>query len=348
MSEIVLKQLSKFYGAYCAVRDVSLEVRQGELFTILGPSGSGKSTLLGLIAGLTMPTSGSVLFGTRDVTYSSSAARNVGLVFQSYALFPHMSVFDNVAFPLRVRKVFKSDVEEAVNGALETVRLKHLASRRPSELSGGQQQRVALARAFVFKPDILLLDEPLGALDRKLREEVQVELRDLQRRLGITTVLVTHDQEEALSLSDRVMVLDQGQIRQVGTPEEVYTNPADRFVANFLGTANVFSGEVRDSAAGWVMTLKSGHSVPCRAPLRTSLSNSEMIVRPENIRLTTVNETAPSARIRDVIYLGQTVKYVLDGELGEIVASSNSLDRFRVGDDVTVTWDRTGTWHLAA
>jgi len=218
LSSIHLQGVSRHYGAFAAVDDVSLDVEHGEFVTILGPSGSGKTTVLTMIAGLNTPTAGSIHIGGRDVTALPASQRNIGLVFQSYALFPHMTVFDNVAFPLSVRRIGRAETKRRVEEALARVRLESFARRKPSQLSGGQQQRVALARAIVFQPDILLLDEPLGALDRKLREEVQVELRRLQRSLGITTILVTHDQEEALSLSDRIVVLDRGKVQQSRHP----------------------------------------------------------------------------------------------------------------------------------
>src|SRR5436309_11335761 len=238
MSAITLDGVSKHYAAVRAVEGVDLEVKPGEFVTILGPSGSGKSTLLNLIAGLTDPSAGRIWIGGRDVTWLPSAKRNVGLVFQSYALFPNMSAAANVGFPLAARGMRGAEAAARVEEALRLVRMTGLERRRPSQLSGGQQQRVALARAIVFKPDILLLDEPLAALDRKLREELQVELKQLQRTLRVTTILVTHDQEEALSLSDRIMVLDESRTQQVANPAEAYLKPANRFVAEFLGIAN--------------------------------------------------------------------------------------------------------------
>src|SRR5215217_1668550 len=224
MSDIRLEGVSKRYGAVAAADEVDLSVAQGEFVTILGPSGSGKTTLLSLIAGLNRPTAGRIFIGGRDVTDAPPQQRNIGLVFQSYALFPHMTVLENVLFPLSVRKIGGAAARTQALDALKLVRLDGLQDRRPSQLSGGQQQRVALARAIVFKPVILLLDEPLGALDRKLREELQVELKQLQRSLGVTTLLVTHDQEEALSLSDRIMVLDEGRTGLV-RPERVRVGP---------------------------------------------------------------------------------------------------------------------------
>ena len=347
MSDISLSHITKMYGTFAAVESVALNVDQGELVTILGPSGSGKTTLLSLIAGLIQPSSGEIHIGGRDVTRLPSGQRNVGLVFQSYALFPHMTVFNNVAFPLRVRNYASKEIEEAVAKALQTVRLQHLAARKPSQLSGGQQQRVALARAFVFQPDILLLDEPLAALDRKLREEVQVELRELQRKLNITTVLVTHDQEEALSLSDRIMVLDEGRIQQIGSPEEVYLRPANRFVADFLGTANFLSGSVHRTDEAWHMKLETGLDVPCSPPPGSDHSDRCMIIRPEKLTLGSSEEAGPRASVRDAIYLGQTVRYVLDTEIGDgLVAVAAPEPRYKVGEKVTLQWKPADTWFV--
>jgi putative spermidine/putrescine transport system ATP-binding protein len=315
--------VSKRYGTVAAADNVDLNVAQGEFVTILGPSGSGKTTLLSLIAGLNRPTSGRIFIGGRDVTEAPAQERNIGLVFQSYALFPHMTVLDNVLFPLGVRKITGAVARERAIDALKLVRLDGLQDRRPSQLSGGQQQRVALARAIVFKPDILLLDEPLGALDRKLREELQVELKQLQRTLGVTTLLVTHDQEEALSLSDRIMVLNHGRTQQVAAPTEAYLKPANRFVAEFLGIAN-FIG------------IDGG---------RTGL------VRPERLKLETVgvNGGRP-ARVIEAIYLGQMVRYHLQLDEGAtpMVAAVPFVGRaYEAGEKVSVSWDATDLWPVA-
>jgi putative spermidine/putrescine transport system ATP-binding protein len=323
MSDIRLEGVSKRYGAVAAADDVDLSVTQGEFVTILGPSGSGKTTLLSLIAGLNRPTSGRIFIGGRDVTNATAQERNIGLVFQSYALFPHMTVLENVLFPLGVRRINGAAARQQALGALRLVRLEGLQDRRPSQLSGGQQQRVALARAIVFKPDILLLDEPLGALDRKLREELQVELKQLQRTLGVTTLLVTHDQEEALSLSDRIMVLDKGRTQQVATPTEAYLKPANRFVAEFLGIAN-FVG------------LDGG---------RTGL------VRPERVRIAEAGGDGAGARVIEAIYLGQMVRYHLQlekGSAGPMVAAVPFVGRaFAAGDRVAVSWDVADIWPVA-
>jgi len=323
MSDIRLEGVTRRYGAVAAADNVDLAVAQGEFVTILGPSGSGKTTLLSLIAGLNRPTSGRIFIGGRDVTEAPAQERNIGLVFQSYALFPHMTVLENVLFPLGVRKITGATARAQALEALKLVRLEGLQDRRPSQLSGGQQQRVALARAVVFKPDILLLDEPLGALDRKLREELQVELKQLQRTLGVTTLLVTHDQEEALSLSDRIMVLNHGRTQQVAAPAEAYLKPANRFVAEFLGIAN-FIG-IDGGRIG--------------------------LVRPERVRLEAagVNGGKP-ARVVEAIYLGQMVRYhlELEGEAAPMVAAMPFVGRaYAAGEKVSVSWDATDLWPVA-
>jgi putative spermidine/putrescine transport system ATP-binding protein len=321
MSDIRLEGVTKRYGPVAAADNVDLAVAQGEFVTILGPSGSGKTTLLSLIAGLNRPTSGRIFIGGRDVTAATAQERNIGLVFQSYALFPHMTVLENVLFPLGVRKITGAAARSQALEALKLVRLDGLEGRRPSQLSGGQQQRVALARAVVFKPDILLLDEPLGALDRKLREELQVELKQLQRTLGVTTILVTHDQEEALSLSDRIMVLDHGRTQQVATPAEAYLRPANRFVAEFLGIANF-------------VVLPDGR---------------QGLVRPERVRLAAGANGGKPARVLEAIYLGQMVRYHLALENGAagapMVAAAPFVGRaFAAGEQVAVSWDSADVW----
>jgi len=346
MSTIDLTGVAKHYGPVVALADLDLRVAQGELVTILGPSGSGKTTLLTLIAGLSAPSAGRIDIGGRDVTYLPAAKRNVGLVFQSYALFPHMSVADNVAFPLSVRGLSRGESERKVADALHLVQLSGFERRRPSQLSGGQQQRVALARAFVFEPEILLLDEPLGALDRKLREQLQVELRQLQRSLGITTILVTHDQEEALSLSDRIVVLDQGRVQQIATPEEAYLRPANRFVADFLGTANLFEGVVHNAVGGWCVRLDDGADIVCADPGVAPGSPAAAIVRPERVTLEPAEGGAGlRATVSDVIYLGQALRYHLDLAGRTVIATSTDRGaRFAAGAPVRLTWRPDDVW----
>ena len=279
-----LRGVRRDFAGVRALRDVSLEVAGGEFLTLLGPSGSGKTTLLNLVAGFDVPDSGRVLLDGRDVTDLPPERRGFGMVFQGYALFPQLSVAENVAFPLRVRRIGRAEREARVRAALDLVRLGPLALRLPAQLSGGQQQRAALARALVFEPAVLLLDEPLAALDQELRGKLREELRDLHRRIGRTLLNVTHDQDEALSLSDRIAVLDRGRLVQVGTPAELYEHPATRFVAGFLGAANIMSGTVKESGAGWVALHVGGLRMLVRGVARPGEAIL-LSLRPERIAL---------------------------------------------------------------
>ncbi len=346
MSGVDLVAVAKRYGAVAAVDDVSLAVAEGEFVTILGPSGSGKSTMLNLIAGLTAPSAGRIVIGGRDVTDLPPAQRNVGLVFQSYALFPNMTVQANIAFPLDVRGVAAEESSRRVAEAVGLVRLDGLEARRPDQLSGGQQQRVALARAIVFRPDILLLDEPLAALDRKLREAVRVELRRLQRRLGITTILVTHDQEEALSLSDRVVVLDGGRVRQSGRPEEAYLRPRSRFVAEFLGLANFFEGRIERSESTRFLITDDTLAIPIGDPELAAGARSLALVRPERVTIGAADATGFAGTVTDAIYLGQTIRYhiALPHRREIIAATGDGGIRYEPGAPVTVSWRAGDVW----
>jgi putative spermidine/putrescine transport system ATP-binding protein len=297
-------RLRKHFGDVVAVADVDLTIQPGEFFTLLGPSGSGKTTLLRLIAGFERPDSGRIELSGRDVTRVPPYSRNVNTVFQDYALFPHMTVAENIEYGLRVRHVPKPQRRERVAQALEMVRLPGLGSRKPAQLSGGQRQRVALARAIVNEPGVLLLDEPLGALDLKLRQEMQTELLRVQREVGITFVYVTHDQEEALTMSDRVAVLNRGSIEQIGAPIEVYERPRTAFVAGFIGVSNLIE--------------RDGH---------------QMTVRPEKITLLSGGQPEPAGthvetgQIRDVIYAGVLTRYVVDLDAGgELVVSRQNAE----------------------
>jgi ABC-type Fe3+/spermidine/putrescine transport system ATPase subunit len=299
VSKLRLSGIEKEYGSTVAVAGIDLEVRDGEFMTLLGPSGCGKTTTLGLIAGFFPPTRGEIYVKGQPVGGLPPFKRDVGVVFQDYALFPHMSVSENVAFGLRMRKVEGPEIEKRVNEALELVQLAGLEARRPLELSGGQRQRVALARALVIRPAVLLLDEPLSNLDLKLREEMRVEIAGLQRRLGITTVFVTHDQGEALVMSDRIAVMNAGRIEQVGAPAEIYERPATRFVAEFIGRMNLFSEGARLVA-----------------------------IRPERARLAKYRPAdgfARAAKVRQVLYLGATLEYhlTLDGGERALVEAPN-------------------------
>jgi putative spermidine/putrescine transport system ATP-binding protein len=325
-----LAGLRKSYGQVAAVAGVDLQIAEGEFFTMLGPSGSGKTTLLRLIAGFERPDAGSVELGGTDVTRDPPYARDVNTVFQDYALFPHMSVLENVEYGLRVRRVAKADRRRRVQQALEMVRLTGFSGRKPIQLSGGQRQRVALARAIVNEPEVLLLDEPLGALDLKLRQEMQVELKRIQREVGITFIYVTHDQEEALTMSDRLAVFNQGSVEQVGTPIDVYEHPASEFVAGFIGISNV---------------LERG--------------GRHITIRPEKIRLLADGEQAApgshveSGRIEDVVYLGMLTRYVIAlAEGGTLTAVRQNMETAAAealgarGRAVSVAWRDEQTYEV--
>jgi putative spermidine/putrescine transport system ATP-binding protein len=306
-----LRGLTKRYGQVTAVDGIDLDIREGELLTLLGPSGSGKTTTLRMVAGFELPTEGTIELGGADVTARPPFERDVNTVFQDYALFPHMRVAENVGYGLRVRGVPKAERRERVAAALAQVRLDRFGDRRPSELSGGQRQRVALARALVNRPRVLLLDEPLGALDRQLRQEMQVELKAIQAEVGITFVVVTHDQEEALTMSDRIAVLRDGRIEQVGAPAEVYERPANPFVAGFIGTSNVLAGQAAAELVGEPGTFT---------------------VRPEKIHLLDPGDEVPAGRcqaagtVRDVAYAGPVTRLTVRLEVGgELVVLQQNL-----------------------
>ncbi|MBI3457863.1 MAG: ABC transporter ATP-binding protein [Candidatus Rokubacteria bacterium] len=339
-----LRGVSKAYGSVTAVAGVSCEIGPGELVTLLGPSGSGKSTLLMTIAGFVTPDQGEILLNGGSVLGLPPYRRNIGVVFQQYALFPHLTAFQNVAYPLAVRGVPGPARVRAVREALELVKLTGLEARYPRQLSGGQQQRVALARALVFRPAILLMDEPLGALDRKLRAEMQLEIRSIQKRLAITTVYVTHDQEEALTISDRIAVMHQGRFVQVGSPVELYDHPGTTFVADFLGESNLLRGEVLAVEAG-VMTVKTVGGLVTRATSRGHFRRGDPVIlalRPERVRLRGEGEgNAYRAAVDQVIYLGAALRLVLrlNGEtLVVSVSRQGSEDLPRAGEPVTVGW----------
>src|SRR3954463_1367652 len=301
MARLELIDLSKRYGDQIAVAEVTLDVADGEFLVLLGPSGCGKTTTLRMIAGLIEPSGGAARIGGTDVTYLPPWRRNTGMVFQSYALFPHMTVADNVAFGLEMRKIGKSEIEARTREALRLVRLEGYEARLPRQLSGGQQQRVALARARAIRPDVLLLDEPLSNLDAKLREEVRIEIRELQRQLGLTAIMVTHDQEEALTVADRLVVMADGEIRQIGSQRDLYERPADRFVAGFVGRSTFLPGRV--TATGTFETT-GGIAIACRAAPGTGAAT--LALRPEAIRLDPPPDAANrlSGEIEFVSYLG--------------------------------------------
>ncbi|MET0567545.1 MAG: ABC transporter ATP-binding protein [Hyphomicrobiaceae bacterium] len=305
MARLELDTVTKRYGDFHAVRDVSLEVPDGEFLVLLGPSGCGKTTTLRIIAGFVEATSGMVRLGGQDVTALPPWKRNAGLVFQNYALFPHLTVAENVAFGLEMRKVAKADIAPRVAEALRLVRLGHLGERLPRQLSGGQQQRVALARALVFKPDVLLLDEPLSNLDAKLRQEVRIEIRELQRQLGLTTIMVTHDQEEALTMADRLVVMSDGAVRQLGTQRDLYERPTSRFVAGFVGRSTFLEGRVVSPGA---FLTEGGLEIKCAD---CTAGPASLALRPERILLAAESlsglDNALPGEVEFVSYLGANI-----------------------------------------
>ena len=305
---ISIKDVTKTYGNFYALKDVSLEVTSGEFLTLLGPSGSGKTTLLMVLAGFTSPDYGSVKFGGEEVVLKPPHLRGIGMVFQNYALFPHMSVAENVSYPQKLRGVSKEETRKSVEHALATVKLHGLAHRRVDELSGGQKQRVALARAIVFQPKILLMDEPLSALDKKLREEMQIELRQLHDSLNMTTVYVTHDQKEALTMSDRIAVINNGQLMQLGTPNEIYQRPKNAFIADFIGESSLLPAKVKNGVA----TIGSKK---LKAAQRLKKDGDFMlVVRPEKLFI--ANKKARDANyfeglVEDSIFQGESQLMVI-------------------------------------
>ena len=327
-SGVGVEHLTFGYGGAPVLDDVSLEIAAGEFFAFLGPSGSGKTTLLRLIAGFGMPTTGRIRVGARDITDLPPWSRNVGMVFQNYALWPHMTVAENVAFGLEMRKVGRAEREKRVGEALAMVGLDRLAGRRPAQLSGGQQQRVALARTLVIQPEVLLLDEPLSNLDARLRVEMRAELVSLQRKTGLTTIYVTHDQEEANATADRMAVLDGGRIQQIGAPLDLYDRPLNRFVAGFLGAANLLEGEV----AGSTFRHVSGLTVELTE--RPAQPRPILMVRPQNLLLSVASEGTGVVRRRE--HLGAVLRYDIDVGDTRLVAECP----YRAGEPVFSEGDR--------
>ena len=340
------ENVAKHYGDVRAVDDVSIDVGREEFLTLLGASGSGKTTLLMTVAGFTMPDRGRIVLDGEDITWLPPSLRNIGVVFQSYALFPHMTVSENVAYPLRVRKVPRRESEERTERALELVQLGGFGERMPSQLSGGQQQRVALARAVVFEPRLLLMDEPLGALDKKLREYMQLEIKQLQRQLRITVIYVTHDQSEALTMSDRIAIMNDGRFEQVGSPEGLYRAPANRFVADFIGETCFFQAVVEGAEDGLTVARAGGGTVryPADEPAETG-REVELMVRPEAVRIAGPEASADNRLdgvVTEAIYLGELTRcHVRLGDGQRLVMKQQNMDgvpQIRSGDRVTVSW----------
>jgi putative spermidine/putrescine transport system ATP-binding protein len=350
MSFLKLTHINKFFGDMPAVEDFNLSVEQGEFVSFLGPSGCGKTTTLRMIAGFELPTSGTITIADQDLTYVPPNKRNVGMVFQSYALFPNMTIADNIGYGLKVVGKPKSEIKERVDEMLDLIHLENFRGRYPYQLSGGQQQRVALVRALAFHPQILLLDEPLSALDAKIRVELRQEIRRIQQQLNITTVYVTHDQEEALSLSDRIVVMSQGRIEQVGTSSEIYTYPETEFVAKFVGQINLLPVDIVDSPEGLV---KVGQQ-----PIRTSraLNRADgghpirLAIRPEELNLGYLEGANNlTGKVESITYLGSIIRIRMDVE-GQLISmdmfNERKLQMPAVGDPFQVNFDADACWLL--
>jgi spermidine/putrescine transport system ATP-binding protein len=358
--DVRLERVTKDFGETIAVDDLSLDIAVGEFFSMLGPSGCGKTTTLRIIGGFEEPTRGTIYLRGRDVTDQPPHKRDVNTVFQSYALFPHLNVFENVAFGLRRRRVPHDEIDARVRNALKLVDLEGFDRRKPGQMSGGQQQRVALARALVNEPQVLLLDEPLGALDLKLRKQMQLELKRIQQEVGITFIYVTHDQEEAMTMSDRLAVMRNGRIEQVGPPEEVYENPQTQFVAGFLGASNLLEGELKDQRNGTSSVLLQGgdvvHMPSDRAPFQTGV-DVLVGVRPEKITIALENGPDPvsdwnsvTGLLRMSTYIGVSHQFKVEGpgghELTVWVQNLGTNPAPRPGERVRLSWQREHTFAL--
>jgi spermidine/putrescine ABC transporter ATP-binding subunit len=349
LQDVFIQNVSKHFGDIKAVDQVTFSIKGGEFLTLLGPSGSGKTTLLNMIAGFFRPTNGVILIGEKDITALPPEKRDVGMTFQNYALFPHMTVAENIAFPLKMKKVPKQEIVDKIKKALELVRLSGFESRHPKQLSGGQQQRISLARSIVFDPSLLLMDEPLGALDKKLRQHMQLELKQLQRKLQMTVVYVTHDQEEALTMSDRIAVMNEGRIEQIDTPDEIYQHPKNWFVADFIGESNFLDGNI--------IAVNADNSL-IEIPINKKIKGPKyewmragmqvfVLLRPErlNINLEKPIEARNlvSGTIQDDFYVGNISRYLINiPECGFILnvelRNAQETFRFKSGQNVFVSW----------
>jgi putative spermidine/putrescine transport system ATP-binding protein len=346
-----LSQVTKYYKKFLAVDHIDLTVEKGEFVTILGPSGSGKTSMLKLIAGFEDLTEGEILLNHQDISKMKAFQRNIGMLFQNYALFPHMTVFDNIAYPLKIRKMAKDEIKQKVSEVLELVQLSPFSSRYPKQLSGGQQQRVALARAIVFNPPLLLLDEPLSALDKNLRQKMQLEIKRIQKKTGITTISVTHDQEEALTMSDRICVMNEGKIEQVDTPRGLYSQPNNRFVATFIGEINLIDGEVVE-IVGDKATVKAPDGQIAHVSIQNLRQNGDdyinrkasAAIRPENIQIASESgqyETTIRVQVTHRIYVGEAILTKVKTPFGQELTikvpevNSDQLNR----DELLIGWN---------
>jgi spermidine/putrescine transport system ATP-binding protein len=354
--DLILKNLTKSYGDFNAVDDLSLVIPKGSFFALLGPSGCGKTTTLRMVAGLEEPTAGSIFVGETEITDMKPYRRPVNTVFQNYALFPHLSIFENIAFGLRRRGISDAEVKTAVDKVLSLVELPQLATRKPNQLSGGQQQRIAVARAIVNRPALLLLDEPLGALDLKLRRQMQIELKWIQTEIGITFVHVTHDQEEAMTMADTIAVMNKGKIEQMGTPEDLYDSPKTAFVANFLGQSNLIPGEVSGNDGNNLIVDLFGTKVAV-PKARSSAHGSSLLVgiRPEKFRISPEGKNVSGnvltgGKVSDVSYIGVSTQYQVEmpwgKELMVFEQNDDNEEMLRKGQPVTLSWEPLFTFAL--
>ncbi len=354
--DLILKNLTKTYGDFNAVDDLSLVIPKGSFFALLGPSGCGKTTTLRMIAGLEEPTSGSIFVGTTDITDMKPYKRPVNTVFQNYALFPHLSIFENIAFGLRRRGVSDAEVKAQVDKVLKLVELPQLAERKPNQLSGGQQQRIAVARAIVNRPALLLLDEPLGALDLKLRRQMQIELKWIQTEIGITFVHVTHDQEEAMTMADTIAVMNKGKIEQMGAPDELYDSPKTKFVANFLGQSNLIPGTIAGTDGDNLVIDLYGTKVAVPKKRSSAQGSSVLVgIRPEKFRIAAEGKGATGnvltgGVVSDVSYIGVSTQYQVEmpwgKELMVFEQNDDGVAPFNKGDAVNISWAPVFTFAL--
>ena len=352
--DLRLTRITKSYGDFTAVDDLTLTIPKGSFFALLGPSGCGKTTTLRMVAGLEEPTVGSIHLGDTDITTTRPYQRPINTVFQNYALFPHLTIFENIAFGLRRRGI--KDVKEQVDKVLSLVELPHLAERKPTQLSGGQQQRIALARAIVNRPALLLLDEPLGALDLKLRRQMQIELKWIQREVGLTFVHVTHDQEEAMTMADTIAVMNEGEIEQMGSPADLYDNPETAFVANFLGQSNLIKGRIEGTDGDNLVVDLFGQKISMPKKRSHAVDNSIYAgIRPEKFRISLVGtptrgNTLTGGHIEDVSYIGVSTQYLVMMPWGQEVMvfeqNDDGVAPFDKGDEVVISWEPTFTFAL--
>lgn len=346
---ILFQNVSKSFGPLTVIKDLDLAIEKGEFVSLLGPSGSGKTTILMMLAGFENPTNGAVIVGGQHVERLPPHKRNMGVVFQSYALFPHMTVAQNVAFPLNMRGVSKADIATRVDRALDMVQLGAYKERKPSQLSGGQQQRVALARALVFEPAVVLMDEPLGALDKQLREQMQLDIRDLHKRLGLTIVFVTHDQSEALTMSDRIAVFNHGKIEQIGQPWEIYDNPKTRFVAEFIGETNLVDGVIEKvGKQKTTIALKQGGKliVETRPGLEKGAA-ATISIRPERIHFakTAERENDFPGKVLDCVYHGDHIRVLLETRAHRfVVKTDRRMGVLDEGDKASASFSPNACW----